>query len=207
MLDKILDFIAPHHCYNCQKTGSILCSCCKNNILQTLKSNLNLTSQLKNNQVVYLEDGDGTLKKLIYYYKLNSVRALSKIFAEIIYETLNFKESLFIVPIPTIKRSQCRRGFGHMEDIGQELARISGWQYAPVLVNSSKLAQKDLKSKQRHDNINQHLQLKPDVKMYSNKTYLIIDDITTTGATLERARFVLSLAGAKKIICLALVHK
>jgi predicted amidophosphoribosyltransferase len=42
--------------------------------------------------------------------------------------------------------------------------------------------------------------------MINGKNIILIDDITTTGATLSEARKVLKKAGAKKIIAFTVAH-
>jgi len=37
MLDKALEFVAPHYCCGCDKIGVLLCGNCKNNIISEPK--------------------------------------------------------------------------------------------------------------------------------------------------------------------------
>jgi len=41
---------------------------------------------------------------------------------------------------------------------------------------------------------------------YDNKNIIVIDDITTTGATFKEAKRVLHLAGVKTILCISVAH-
>ena len=205
MLDKlynILSFIIPHSCYICQKTGRILCRECQKRILATTKVKpLNYRKLAKSDQFFVIGAANGWLKKLIYDYKHNARREYAEIFAEIIEEFLR-TERRVVVPIPTIKKSRRQRGFGHMELIARKLTRF-GHQYQPVLCNSSTVAQKDLNLKGRAKNAEN---LSCTVKLDPEAWYLVIDDLTTSGSTLKRARKVMLQAGAKNVVCLALAH-
>lgn len=209
MLDQVLKFIAPHHCYGCQKVGAILCERCKKHILQTIKmTKIDIQKAYDTGYIIYLSQGKGFVKDLIYYYKLNSVRAISQVLAELIAASLPLQQkAVHVVPIPTTKRSFRQRGFGHAEEIGRCLAKISDWHYDNVLFNDSKIVQKGLSLNQRLANIKKHLGLRSKTIIDPQATYLVIDDITTTGATLKQARYLLNRAGAKKVICLAIMHK
>jgi competence protein ComFC len=43
-------------------------------------------------------------------------------------------------------------------------------------------------------------------QLIKNKNIILIDDVTTTGATLSEARKVLKQAGAKKVIAFTIAH-
>ncbi len=204
MLDDILAFIAPHHCYLCQKTGPILCDCCKNYILQQQKpGRFNFQQFQADGQIFFIDNRQSVLKEMIYDYKLHSRRAYGRVFAQIIAHHLPKDQSLVIVPAPTMRKSRAQRGFSHIELIADELAKI-GFASQHLLVNQSLVAQKDLDASKRQANVEANLKclrpVDPELK------YLVIDDITTTGSTLNQARQVLKQAGAKRVACLALIH-
>jgi predicted amidophosphoribosyltransferase len=58
--------------------------------------------------------------------------------------------------------------------------------------------QADLKGRQRRENIKNAFNC-PVPKLVQNKTILLIDDVTTTGATLQQAAKVLKQAGARSV--------
>ena len=90
-----------------------------------------------------------------------------------------------------------------MELVAQELGRL-GYCCQTLLQSQSTTAQKQLKATARKRNASGSLVCA--TKLDPKLNYLVIDDITTTGATLQSARQVLKRAGAKKVACLALVH-
>lgn len=204
MLDDLLAFIAPHHCYLCQKTGPILCDCCKDYILkQQNPGQFDFSKLQANGQVFFVDDSQSVLKEMIYDYKLHSRRAYGRVLAQIIAHYLSRERNLVIVPAPTMRKSRAQRGFGHIELIADELAKL-GFRTQHLLVNRSSVAQKELDAHARQTNVKDNLlcltMVDPKLK------YVVIDDITTTGSTLKQARRVLKQAGAKQVACLALVH-
>lgn len=61
-----------------------------------------------------------------------------------------------------------------------------------------------LSPQDRFANVRDHLEVaRPDL-VNENRTYIVIDDVTTTGSTLIYAKKYLALGGAGKVICLAL---
>lgn len=204
MLDSPLSFIAPHHCYLCQKTGPILCDCCKDYILkQQNPGKFNFQKLQADDQIFFVDHSKLLLKEMIYDYKLHSCRAYGQIFAQIIAHYIPTGLNLVIVPAPTMAKSWKQRGFGHIELIADELAKL-GFSQQRLLINRSSVAQKDLDSHARQTNVKDNLLcLKP---VSPQLKYLIIDDITTTGSTLKQARLALKQAGARRVACLALVR-
>lgn len=208
MLDDFLALIAPHHCYLCQKTGLILCDCCKKHLLaQCSRLSFNYHQLQATGQVYSLADSQSILKELIYDYKLHCRRVYGRLLAELIVDCLridqNLPTELIIVPAPTSRTSKLQRGFGHTELIAKNIQRY-GYQVCYDLINQATVAQKDLRLRERRNNARRNLRTK--TMMWPKGQYLIIDDITTSGATLQYSRQALLQAGAGQVACLALVH-
>ncbi|MFR5439018.1 MAG: ComF family protein [Monoglobus pectinilyticus] len=64
--------------------------------------------------------------------------------------------------------------------------------------------QTDLSSFERQQNLNGAFGLKGNSDNIQGKTILVIDDVTTTGATFNECARVLKLSGAKAVYCAAI---
>lgn len=119
-----------------------------------------------------------------------------------------------IVPVPLGKRRKRERGFNQVEEITRYALRDLGEQFIldPKLLERVKetSSQVSLERHRREENmrgafaVSQRL-AKQD-RITSHDTYIIIDDVITTGATLQAAIDALKAAGAEHVIPIALAH-
>ena len=109
-----------------------------------------------------------------------------------------------IIPIPLSRRRQRRRGFNQAELVARQVGKELG---IPVFCNlllrvRDTRAQKELNDEERKNN------LKKAFKTRTNKVQLdhilLIDDIYTTGSTMNEAAKELKRAGAEKVYCLSI---
>ena len=109
-----------------------------------------------------------------------------------------------IVPIPLHKRKQRQRGFNQAELVARELGRLAG---IPVDTRSLKRIkdtdpQKNLNDKKRRHNIRGAFSVQGNVVI--RKNVLLVDDIYTTGSTMDEAARVLLCAGAENVCFLTI---
>lgn len=203
-----LDLICPHTCIGCGAIGEILCECCKNNILV---DHLNYCPACKR----LTPDGDckhcalpscfmvGWRDELIFEmvesYKYHSVRALSDVFAELLDGILpEIDGQVVVVPLPTIKKHVRERGFDHMQMIAKKLAKKRGWKVGNVLKRAKNTVQvganREVRLVQAAEAYEICGRIQPDT------TYVIIDDVWTTGASMKVATKKLQRAGASKVL-------
>lgn len=118
-------------------------------------------------------------------------------------------KNFFLVPIPLNKWRQRWRGFNQAELLCQTIGQILNFPIIKALtrVRATK-TQKDIaKREQRIKNISNAFALDMNVKTdIQNKNILLVDDVTTTGATLLEAAKVLKRSGAAKVTCLAVAR-
>lgn len=103
-----------------------------------------------------------------------------------------------MVPIPTTPHNIRIRGYDHMLLTARALARRRNWCVAPLLSRRNNTTQHFAKSaaERRRQAVGFfEIQKKPEV----DRTYLIIDDIYTTGSTIKAAADCLAQAGASAI--------
>lgn len=86
-----------------------------------------------------------------------------------------------VVPIPSNKNDDLKRGFNHVETIFQSV----GFKLTKILEKKGDFKQALHRSKERVG-ISKHLFLKND-KIKPNSNVLLVDDVITTGSTMHRA--------------------
>jgi len=115
--------------------------------------------------------------------------------------------SFFLLPIPLEKRRLKKRGFNQAEEIAIHLAQFLE---KPVLTDvlikiKPTLDQVGLTKEEREENIKgAYLCQKPDLA--KNRKILLIDDIFTTGSTMEEAASTLKKSGAREVWGLAVAR-
>lgn len=108
--------------------------------------------------------------------------------------------------IPSSRSKLLRRGFNPMQLIAQRLKQQFNVQiHADVFVTYGAKEQRLLTAKQRKVNLNKSLHLKqPEIKISGR--WLILEDVITTGATVERAAWLLKQQGAQEVGVCALAR-
>ena len=103
----------------------------------------------------------------------------------------------FVTSVPLHKRELLDRGFNQAEKLGQALAKRLGIPYVTVLTKITVTApQKELKAVERSGNLLGVFDVCGDV---AGKTILLVDDVITTGATLDECAKMLKIFGAEEV--------
>ncbi len=209
---SLLDLIAPHSCRGCGLTGSILCDRCKKYIL---KNHQNLCPICKepnkhgichnhqNNLPPTFIIGERTelLGVLIHDYKYRSIRALKKPLAELLYHVLPTPNpNTIIIPLPTISKHIRSRGLDHTYLIAKNLAKLnSNYHVAKLLLRNKNTVQVGTDLKTRQSQASSAYALNPKYTINPSNTYILLDDVWTTGASLLSATKMLQQAGANHL--------
>ena len=90
-----------------------------------------------------------------------------------------------LVPVPMYRSDKRRKGYCHTEKICAELSELTGIPVVKAVVKVKRTKeQKSLTRKERLDNLNSSFALS-DAESLRGKHILVVDDVSTTGATLE----------------------
>lgn len=198
-LNKILLALFPQKCLGCKKENEILCLDCLRKINRPDTPYLNEIHISANYQ-------DSVIKKALWALKYQGVKQLAKPLAKIvtdrIWKKLETKDWL-IVPIPISKNKLRKRGYNQSELIARHIfdSQIDAiWGEGILLKTKETVSQVKIKEKEKRlANIIDNFKIeKPE--MVKGKKIILIDDVLTTGATMNEAKRILKLAGAKKIV-------
>jgi ComF family protein len=111
-----------------------------------------------------------------------------------------------VCPVPLGVARLAERGFNQAVLLARPIALASGLAYSSHVVERKKetLSQVGLNFERRHDNVSGAFQAKPATA--NGKNILLVDDVATSGATLEACAKALLEAGALQVYALTLAR-
>jgi len=117
----------------------------------------------------------------------------------------NFGDPI-ITSIPQSKKRKSERGFDQGEDLSRDLGKRLSIPYQSVLIKTREtVRQTTLKRNERLQNMKGSFGIAPNENVVGGNI-IVIDDVTTTGATLNEIKKTLLKAGARKVWLLAVAH-
>ena len=147
----------------------------------------------------------GRLKDTILLYKYRKYRVLGRELAQFVYSTLGqnrelWKDVEIIMPVPLHPKRKRKRGFNQAQVIAQEMARLKGIELIKggLAKKRNTPPQTSLDRTHREENVKEVFRVKREREI-QGKVVMLVDDVYTTGATMEACSLELKLAGAKEV--------
>ena len=226
VMQQFLDLLFPIHCAGCQKIGQVLCLPCIAQI-QPLPSPicdfcgtpLSTYGVCKNCQYhrpklsgqravsLYQDPLRGCIHALKYGGNTRLAQPLGLMLAQT-FRSYGMHADI-LIPVPLHKDRYQQRGFNHASLLANVCsAEIGVPMYDNILIrHRATVAQVDLHPRERYQNVAGAFVCSTYAKSVLNgRRILIIDDVSTTSATLEACATPLFEAGAKQIWGLVLAR-
>lgn len=154
-----------------------------------------------------LSERHGMIEQLIDEYKFCYRRETADVLTRLLHEhALELPSAATIVPIPTASAHIRLRGFDHTHDIGRALAKRRQVPYARLLQRLHNKAQVGANRAQRRQQAEGAFACATK-NLDADMTYVVCDDIVTTGASVVAAVSRLREAGATRFMVLALTQQ
>ena len=192
------------------------CQCCGKELISTKMTCM----QCRENRVLTKTDKVIPLfsyrlwnKELLFLWKIKGLRALSFEFARMVAQALRLSGIEVIVPVPPRKGKIKKNGWDQIDELCQFLEFWFGFKTFPVLVRNTKTQQKKLNRSSRLETIEsaysviENKKLQKELKRFNGllpEKVCVIDDVCTTGATLECCAGLLKDLKIKTVIALTL---
>ncbi len=232
----MLDLLFPAFCQNCEKEGSYLCQDCKEildisefdyclcdkNPVRINPGEKGKCARCSDKKLSGLYSAlpykeKALTRKLIHKFKYDpSIRDLAKVFSAILIEHFvkagtnknDIWENAILIPVPLEIKKQKSRGFNQSEKLAEELSKILT---IPVLSDELLKIKKtppqmELSKEKRQENLKNAFSVQNTEKI-KNKKIFLVDDVYTTGSTMEECANVLRTSGAKQVWGIAIARE
>lgn len=152
-------------------------------------------------------------KELMFMWKSQEIRALSLFFAKILDGVLKKLGERVIIPVPPRKGKLQEKGWDQIDELCNLLEYIYGFKILRILERSTVIQQKKLGREGRLEQIGKAYNLVSPEKLQKllkpfdgklPKEVILLDDVCTTGATLESCSICIKEVGIKTIIGITL---
>ena len=151
---------------------------------------------------------EGIVRKSIYQFKYHNKRVFGQTYGKELYriyaEQMSSWEIDVIIPVPLHKKRRRKRGYNQSEIIADVLGKLSHIKKKKktVIRTHNTKKQKELNHSQRKENLRHAFAIKKEWKTPRN--VLIVDDIYTTGNTIDAMAKLLKEKGVQKVFFLTI---
>lgn len=219
----LLNLFFPITCYGCDKAGVYLCLKCFKTIKLQERRTKTFNLKRENLKEIFIAGDyeDKLLAKLITAFKYEGLKDIGSYLGKFLNffwdgkikiirlknkELASVLENSLIIPLALTKARKKERGFNQAEILAKILAREFSYQlFLGLKRKGRKKHQAKLNEKQRLKNVSgQFFVPEKERAFLLGRDIILIDDVITTGATLNEAAKILKEAGAKEVFSLVL---
>ncbi|PIR58754.1 MAG: hypothetical protein COU69_03770 [Candidatus Pacebacteria bacterium CG10_big_fil_rev_8_21_14_0_10_56_10] len=219
------DWLFPATCCHCGTYGRFLCAnCYQLTTFEPLPVRLAL-DPLHLSQVIAMAKYAGPIKSMVIRMKYGQVKAVAADLAHLLYWTTAIPTADIITAVPMHPSKQRRRGFNQAELVAKALGTHLRIPYQPLLRKTIATAPqaKAVSRAARLKHLRHSFALNTDrsvvpakpteseqprvpTKPSTDSSVLLVDDIVTTGTTLNECARLLKNAGYRRVFGLTLAH-
>jgi ComF family protein len=236
IIDSILRFIAPQKCACCKSeladAGSPLCPACRMKWRRELHERCPVCGNTPDEDTCMPEwlvsdcvcgvafaafydkdERDSATSRLIFTLKRDNRADVTRFLAAAVADAVAYRadregillDGMTVVNPPRSERSVLEYGFDHAAELARHTARELGLPFVPVIERAGGEEQKALGAERRAQNAATAFALakKADV---AGKSFIIVDDVITTGATMYSCAAKLLEGGADRIFFTAVAR-
>jgi len=220
-----LDILFPRYCVGCGKEGSFICDPCLRSQPLIMPPVCPLCGRPQASGILCSDcirweadvDGirspfrfEGVIQQAVYQLKYRNLRSITPMLAGFLYDfmKINSIKGNVLVPVPLHKSRIRERGYNQSFLLVKELAKLSG---LPVIRNSlvkhvrSLPQARSASVEDRKQNVSGVFSIRD--QRLKGKTVILVDDVSTSGATLDACAGVLKEAGAVSVWGLTLARE
>lgn len=214
---NVLDLFFPPRCVGCGVLGSLFCDECKINILFISEQTCPRCNKISPKgkfcnrcrpkvalsgiaSSAYFREGN--IKEAMHGFKYEGVSALGHDLSGFLTSIIGREKIKFdvIMFVPITKKRYSWRGYNQAEILARGISAYFQKPIVPGLLKAKETkTQVGLQKKEREKNISGAFKFKGKKPQIKDKRILLVDDVVTTGTTLNECAKVLKSAGAREV--------
>ncbi|KAA1246266.1 ComF family protein [Aquimarina sp. RZ0] len=203
MISDLAYLFYPIYCAACNgplyKNERMLCTSCRHKLplgnfhkvnAKKIEKVFYGRSKIQNATSLFVFEKEGLVQNLIHNLKYRGQQEIGKELGiwlgEELTQSIEYKGIDAVIPVPLHPRRLRERGFNQVEKFGQEIAKKLDAEYIDIVLKKNSYNKKQSKNRgfTRWINTSETFGSQNE-SLLENKHILIVDDIITTGATLE----------------------
>lgn len=213
IFEYIISTIAPHLCLSCRIEGTLLCKVCALTLPgpaggcvfchSRLQGKIHTyacrrcQSTLPFDHLIIAVSYEGVAKELVHKLKFERARAAANPIAQILASCVGVANRCSVVAhVPTANKRVRQRGYDQSALLGRQLARHLGLPAASLLRRHGSKRQLGQGRRTRQEQLKDAFWTSADL---TKQHVILVDDVITTGASIQHATAVLRAAGAASI--------
>ncbi len=220
----VLDALFPRSCVHCNRPGSYMCSQCLSSTATPLRPPWCELCGLPGDigkpclfcrdhqlELVSLRSAyafTGVVHDAVVQFKYHGLKAAANEMADLLAPIMDQHHVDILVPVPLHPGRQKERGYNQTEVIGRLLSLRAGIEVVPQAVRRVRPTPPQAGLADRAQRVlNVAGAFSADASLVHDKRVLLLDDVCTTGATLNECARVLQAAGAASVSGLTLARE
>lgn len=192
LINHVINFIYPNVCGICDKISKEnLCKKCEIKLNEIAKFKIDKYKNKNFNKHLYIFKYEGIIKDRLINFKFNDKIYIYKAFVNFIIKNKKICRFLknydIIIPVPIHYKRKIKRGYNQSALIAKGIAKNdNSIEYVDnvLLKQKNNKPQSTKNKKDRQENVIGAYYIKNEYKIY-NKKILLLDDIYTTGSTVN----------------------
>jgi len=216
ILKRFIAVFLPFRCHACSETtdfGVVLCDRCLVKLQGLINSPRRIEDVLCSFPIYTLSSYDSLMSDIIRIVKYRPSLKLLMILAEQCQKRGRLKSLVsaddILVPVPMHSDRLLKRGFNQAELLAEKFAVAAGCRFSPVLERiRATRPQADCDENDRQNNLEGAFAIGRGVikEMFAGRHLILVDDVVTTGSTLQKCCEALQPLRPAKVSALAVSH-
>ncbi len=210
IIDTMISSLVPHTCLSCGYEGVLVCANCAKSIktiwprcyrCRQPSRDFKVCDRCKPTSSLHaiytVATYEGSVKDLLWQLKFQSTQAAAGVMADFMAPLMDGASGAWLVPVPTASKRARTRGYDQAKLLARKLSRYTRLPYVDCLRRSGQTHQVGATRDERMCQLQNSFRFSGSVD--ASQKIILVDDVVTTGATLEAAAAACTVAGAVHI--------
>ncbi len=204
-LKKSIDFFSsilfPSYCYVCHKEGTSFCDTCLKQQSYAVDSPAPCITSIYSFKNPAIKKAIHAIK---YFHRKDLILPLTEEISHTILEKGDFSSVIVPIPMPLLRKYI--RGYNQAEAIAKIISKQTKLPIRTDIVKRASLEKRQVMTTSRRERLKNQRNAFTVVGNVTGMSIILIDDVTTTGATLLEARRILLQRGAVHVEAFTIAH-